>query len=426
MQNPIPLKVSNENLKFYNTTQGAYIVGILGHAFAIFGFWNLGIKEMVYFNAFISVPAFLSAFVINRLGRHNLAFSFAFFELFVHQIIGVYFTGWGYGLQFWLIYLAGLSFFNPQWNTKVQYLLLALIAGTYVFLFLNCQEGVYLIEPNSLQIGNLSNAIFAIAVLSLLINYYSKSTLRAEKKLIAEKEITEQQNKQLTEQHETLVIEQDKTNRLLNKVESLFGQQVSQEVAQAMINSESEIDSKIYDATVMFLDIRDFTVFADSREPSEVAKFQNIVFSELIEIVRLNKGIVNQILGDGILALFGAPVENKDHVKNAVKAGYEMIEKVNELGESGKIPPIKIGIGLNSGKIMAGNVGNDIRKFYSITGTNVIIASRIEQLNKTFNSQFLVSENIYSSIKDDAPHLQDHGEIALKGIEKKISVYQLV
>ena len=426
MQNPIPLKVTEENLKFYNTTQSAYIFGLLAHSSAIFMFQNLGIREMVLFNIFISVPAFLFAIVSNRIGKHNLAFSFAFFELFLHQIVGVYFTGWGYGLEYWLIYLAGLSFFNPQWNSKVQYMILALIATAYILLFLNCPEGVYTINPNVSQMVYLINAIMAIAVLCLLINYFSKSMLRAEEKLIDEKEITEQQNIQLTKQHNTLVIEQDKTNRLLNKVEALFGQQVSQEVAQAMIHSETEIDSKIYDATVMFLDIRDFTVFADSREPSEVAKFQNLVFSELIEIVRINKGIVNQILGDGILALFGVPVEDKDHVKNAVNAGFEMIEKIKELGESGKIPPIKIGIGLNSGKIMAGNVGNEIRKFYSITGTNVIIASRIEQLNKKFNSQFLVSENIYSKIKDNDMPIQNLGEIALKGIEKKISVYQLV
>ena len=101
---------------------------------------------------------------------------------------------------------------------------------------------------------------------------------------------TEQKNVQLTKQHEALVVEQDKTARMLDKIQALFGQQVSEEVARTLIEGPSEIDSKPYDVTVLFLDIRDFTVFADSREPEEVARFQNIVFGELIEIVRANQG----------------------------------------------------------------------------------------------------------------------------------------
>ena len=427
MQHLIPLKVTKDNLPFYNTTQGAYFFGLIGHASVILVFWYLGVKEMFWFNALVSVPSFIVAIVMNRLGRHNLAFSFAFFELLFHQLVGIHFLGWDFGFQYWLIYLAGLSFFNPRWNSIIQYLLLFIIAASYIIFFIIGQEGVYQFEVEVTRIAYLSSAIPAIAALCLLINYFSKSYLKAQKNLEAEKEVTEQKNLQLTQQHESLLIEQEKTNRLLNKVESLFGQQVSQEVAQTMIHSETEIDSKLYEATIMFLDIRDFTVFADSREPAEVATFQNTVFSALIEIVKMNKGVVNQILGDGILAVFGVPVEDENHAEHAVAAGFAMLEKIKELGVSGKIPPIRIGIGLNSGKIMAGNVGNEIRKFYSLTGTTVIIAARIEQLNKRFNSQFLISEQVYASVKNnlDSHEIEDLGKIELKGIGHEVDVYQL-
>jgi class 3 adenylate cyclase len=272
----------------------------------------------------------------------------------------------------------------------------------------------------------LTNAVSIIILISLLINYYSKSIYKEEQKLIEEKKITEDQNRQLLKQHDSLVRERDKTDKVLNKIRSLFGQQVSKEVADEMIGSETEIDSKIMDVTVMFLDIRDFTRFADSREPAEVAHFQNIVFGELIDIVRERQGIVSQILGDGIMAVFGAPVEIRDHLNNAVKAGYAMINRIQELGDTGKIPPIKVGIGLNSGKVMAGNVGNEIRKFYSLAGTNVIIAARIEQLNKQFNSQFLVSGSVYEGMELSEYHVNSLGEVELKGIEKKVPVYRLV
>ncbi len=201
-------------------------------------------------------------------------------------------------------------------------------------------------------------------------------------------------------------------------------QQVSEEVAHELIQSPSDIDSKTYDLTIMFVDIRDFTVFADSREPAEVARFQNIVFGELIEIVRAHHGIVLQILGDGIMAVFGAPVVSTDHADNAITAGYQMVQRVQELGEAGTIPPIKIGIGLNAGTVIAGNVGNASRRFYPLIGKNVIIAARIEQLNKDFDSQFLVSESVYRAQQGLELAVEDLGDVTLKGIEQPVGVYK--
>ena len=417
--------IRDEDFKFFRITQIAYVIGLVGHILALGSFWALGVREMVWFNALISVPFFLIAILINRRGHHNIAFSLAFFELFFHQILGTYYTGWGFGLQYWLIYLAGLCFFNPHWSSRIRYPMLALVCAGLVSLFLFAQEGVYDLPAELLRARTMSNLIMPLAVLALLINYFSRSAHEAEQKLKEEKALTEQQNIQLSKQHEALVIEQDKTARMLDKIQSLFGQQVSEEVAHELIESPSEIDSKTYDLTIMFLDIRDFTVFADSREPVEVARFQNMVFGELIEIVRANHGIVLQILGDGIMAVFGAPVVRTDHAENAIKAGYEMVQKVKELGDAGKIPPIKIGIGLNSGTVIAGNVGNESRRFYSLTGKNVIIAARIEQLNKEFDSQFLVAESVYRAQEGRDLSVENLGDVALKGIEQPVGVYRL-
>ncbi len=417
--------IRDEDLKFFRITQIAYLIGFVGHVMAVGTFWSLGILEMVGFNVFISVPFFLIALLINRRGRHNIAFSLAFFELFFHQILGTYYAGWGFGLQYWLIYLAGLCFFNPHWSSRIRYPMLALVSSGLVGLFWFAQEGVYDLPEAVLRARTVSNLIVPLAVLALLINYFSRSAHEAEQKLKAEKALTEQQNRQLLQQHEALVVEQDKTARMLDKIQSLFGQQVSEEVADELIRSPSEIDSKSYDLTIMFLDIRDFTVFADSREPAEVARFQNVVFGEVIEIVRANHGIVLQILGDGIMAVFGAPVVSPDHAENAIKAGYEMVQRVKELGEAGRIPPIKIGIGLNSGNVIAGNVGNESRRFYSLTGKNVIIAARIEQLNKEFDSQFLVSDSVYRAQQGLALAVEELGDVALKGIEQPVGVYRL-
>ena len=224
----------------------------------------------------------------------------------------------------------------------------------------------------------------------------------------------------------TIQRERGRSESLLQRIRTLFGQHVSREVADELIAHDiEESDSKSFEVTIMFLDIRDFTVFADSRAPKEVANFQNTVFSELINIVRAHKGIVLQILGDGIYAVFGAPLRNETHVADAVDASYAMLEKTKELSEEGKIPPIRVGIGLHTGKVIAGELGNEYRKLYSLTGSNVIIASRIEQLNKDLKTQFLVSEAVYQkTIKMGYP-VTSHGKTKLKGIAKPIGVYQL-
>jgi class 3 adenylate cyclase len=219
--------------------------------------------------------------------------------------------------------------------------------------------------------------------------------------------------------------EKAKTQVLLDKVETLFGQQVSEEVVRELVKDGGQTESRLCRVTVMFLDIRDFTAFADSKAPEEVASFQNAVFSELIDIVRGHRGIINQILGDGIMATFGAPVATETHVDDAVSAGYRILERVEELSEEGRIPPIRLGIGLHTGQVLAGNIGNDFRKQYSLTGSTVNVAARIEQLNKQHESRFLVSGSVYERL-DPERHAAEHlGELSLRGVSEPLPLYRL-
>ena len=99
---------------------------------------------------------------------------------------------------------------------------------------------------------------------------------------------------------------------------------------------------------------------------------------------------------------------------------------MKELSTLGRIPPIRIGLGLNSGNVIAGNVGNESRRFYSLTGKNVIIAARIEQLNKEFDSQFLATEYVVRGLDELEVAGEDLGLVALKGIEQPVRVHRLV
>lgn len=264
---------------------------------------------------------------------------------------------------------------------------------------------------------NLSQKIFLILIGIFLTGFSSQVYSSRFSQYKSHKEIEDLSN--------SLLIEKEKTTKMLQKIESLFGQQVSSEIASEMINSETELSNKIYETSVMFLDIRDFTLLADSSEPAEVATFQNTVFSAIIEIVEQHNGIVLQLLGDGAMIVFGAPVTDIDHQKRAVNAGFDILKKIKRLSEQKLIPEIRIGIGINSGTVLAGNVGNNSRKSYSLTGKNVIIAARIEQLNKRFESQFLVSENVYQRVKTSKLESEYLGEIQLKGIKTPVGIHKL-
>ena len=201
----VPFKVKQENLQFYNITQRAYFFGAISHFAAIFVFLSIPVKEMALFNAVISVPVFLLVIYLNRMGKHNVAFAFAFFELFFHQVIGLYYMGWGSGLQFWFIYLAGLSFFNPHWSNKVHFLLLFLICSAYLLTYFVFYQGFYLLDDIIVKYAYLGGAIVVIAVLSLLINHYSRSTHKAERGLTEANNELNEKNRKINKQNEQIV-----------------------------------------------------------------------------------------------------------------------------------------------------------------------------------------------------------------------------
>ncbi len=204
-------------------------------------------------------------------------------------------------------------------------------------------------------------------------------------------------------------------------MELLFGQQVSREVSKALIEEKGA--TRKLEATVMFLDIRNFTTFADTHTPDEVINYQNAFIGPVIDIINQHQGVVFQILGDGLMACFGSPVENVLHADMAFQASLEIVKKTKDSAENGLIPPTMIGIGLHSGDMVTGNIGNEHRKQFSISGSPVIVASRIEQLNKKYGTQFLISGEVLQRIAPGKKKISFLGEEPLRGIGKPVELY---
>ncbi len=208
-----------------------------------------------------------------------------------------------------------------------------------------------------------------------------------------------------------------------DKLELLFGQQVSKEVSKALI--EGGGDGKRQEATIMFVDVRNFTRFADTHPAEDVIEYQNKLLAPVIDVINQHQGVVFQILGDGLMACFGSPVDNVLHADMAYQAGLSILKRLGESNAKGEIPFTNIGIGLHSGTLVTGNIGNENRKQFSVSGTPVIIASRIEQLNKKYGTQFLISGEVYSRITPGKHAITCLGDEPIRGLGTPVTIYKV-
>ncbi len=211
-----------------------------------------------------------------------------------------------------------------------------------------------------------------------------------------------------------------------NKVESLFGQQISMEVAEKLLESNGRIESKRMEVAIMFVDIRNFTNFAASKTPEEIVDYQNAFFSIVSNSVTKHGGIVNQFLGDGCMITFGAPVTMENPSSYAVRSAIEIHKTLAAETKQGNIINTSIGIGIHTGSAVTGNIGTDRRQQYSVTGKVVIIAARVEQLNKEFNSQILITDEVLKNASSDIlSKTENLGSINLKGFAEAFTIHRV-
>ena len=147
--------------------------------------------------------------------------------------------------------------------------------------------------------------------------------------------------------------------------------------------------------TVLFSDIRGFTSMTEKGNAEELVAQLNEYFSTMVEVVFRHHGTVDKFVGDMVMALFGAPVDDGDHAEHALAAAVEMVSKLGELNSkwlAERRVQLDIGIGINSGDMIAGNIGSERIMSYTVIGDNVNLGSRLESLNKEFRSRIIISD----------------------------------
>jgi adenylate cyclase len=210
-----------------------------------------------------------------------------------------------------------------------------------------------------------------------------------------------------------------------NRISRTFGEYVSPAVMGKLLDLKPDLRSENKNVCVMFLDIRNFTGFAEKRSPEEVVQYLESLFEFMIEIVNRHHGIINKFLGDGFMAVFGAPLSDGKDCANALEAAQEILARVKKEVESGTILPTTIGIGLHAGEAVTGSIGSELRREYTVIGDVVNLAARIEKLNKNFDSQLLISEIVWQAVSNERNKAVPKGQVQVKGREQSIQVYQL-
>lgn len=213
------------------------------------------------------------------------------------------------------------------------------------------------------------------------------------------------------------------------KVENAMGKYMSEDVMKRVIQNIDNLGlgGKKAVVTVLFSDIRGFTAMSEKMSAHDVSQLLNEYFSEMEPIVTKYNGIINKFIGDAVMAVFGEPINDENHPLNAVRCGYEMLQKVQELDKKWQAenkPVIEIGIGINTGEVFVGNIGSEKRMEYTVIGDTVNLASRLESYNKTYNTHMLISSTTYESAKDfvTANRITD---VEIRGKAEKMNIYEI-
>jgi adenylate cyclase len=216
--------------------------------------------------------------------------------------------------------------------------------------------------------------------------------------------------------------------RLRDQQRELFRKFATAEVAEDLLATGFALGGKHVDATVMFSDIRSFTSLAESLQPAETIDLLNSYYTLMFDAIGSHGGIVNQMLGDGLMALFGAPLPHADHAERAVRAGLEMLELVGgfdrDQAAQGK-PEIRIGVGIASGQVIAGYTGTERRVTYTCVGDTVNLAAHLEAHTKVLGQPLLIDAHTRAALSSGV-RVEDHGTMQFKTRSQPVRVYSVI
>ncbi len=217
--------------------------------------------------------------------------------------------------------------------------------------------------------------------------------------------------------------------RETRKVKKLFSRYVSKDVFDQLVADPSlaALGGARRHMTVLFSDIRGFTTMSEKGSPEDVVSQLNELFTRMVGVVFEHRGTVDKFVGDMVMALYSAPLDDPEHADHAVQTALAMIRTLNEMNQQwqsqGK-PTLDIGIGINTGDMVAGNIGSDTIMSYTVIGDAVNLGARLESLNKDFGTRIIISESTRAQLKGRYD-VHPLGEVVVKGKTKPVAIFEV-
>ncbi|MGE0550947.1 MAG: adenylate/guanylate cyclase domain-containing protein [Kofleriaceae bacterium] len=213
-----------------------------------------------------------------------------------------------------------------------------------------------------------------------------------------------------------------------DKLKTTFGKYMTEAVFEHVMAGRVQLGGETFTATILFSDIRSFTAISEKMDAKQLVGLLNEYFTEMVDVVMQEDGVVDKYIGDAIMAVFGAPVPRPGSAASAVRAAVGMREalvalnaKLVERGDK----PIETGIGIHTGEVVAGNIGSEKRMEYTVIGDTVNLASRLESATKELGVSVLISQDTYDLVNDQF-ELRPVKEITVKGREQPVMTYEVL
>lgn len=211
------------------------------------------------------------------------------------------------------------------------------------------------------------------------------------------------------------------------QITGLFGQYIPPELVDEMAKNPDgfSMEGESREMTVLFTDVRGFTTISEGLDPKQLSQLMNEFLTPLTEVIYKHRGTVDKFMGDCIMAFWGAPLADPHHARNAIMAGLEMHEVLGRLKaefDARGWPEIRIGVGLNTGRMSVGNMGSKLRTAYTVMGDAVNLASRLEGITKEYAANMIVGEGTRAAVPDVI--FRELDRVRVKGKDTAVAIYE--
>jgi adenylate cyclase len=403
----LPEDFPPNHYRYFVVYSYCYFAALLFHFFFIFIFSLISAKALAFLN--VGSTAIWILILWSHLhGKIKTSISLAIFEILLHATMCVVSIGWDTGFQNYALILPLMVFFSPWADNRLKVFLSVVFGLTYVALYFFFGNAIphNTIEPWLRITLYCGNSLALCFVLSLAAYYYNAAATNAES---------------------TLEKEKAKLEELTALLRKMFGRYLSAEVMNSLIENPStlELGGERRSVTIMISDLRGFTALSERLQPEQVVQLLNTYFEVMVEVILRYNGTINEIIGDALLIIFGAPQDMPDRAQRAIACAIEMQNKmaeVNARNRSEGLPELEMGIGLNETEVIVGNIGSVKRSKYGAVGSGVNMTNRIESY--TVGGQIFISESVRRRA-GEVLRIDAQRDVLPKGSETSLRIYEV-